>query len=131
MEHGANATELFAFVGGDRYGPPATTVRGIVIATARYGPSATTARLAPRQTLCTHPATLYRHHSLHAQTPHSWARLQRVPYCVCAQATRAAADMHASLAGRASSAAWRRRNATTAYNPNPNPHPLNLTLNLN
>ena len=28
MEHGANATELFAFVGGDRYGPPATTVRG-------------------------------------------------------------------------------------------------------
>ena len=49
MEHGANATELFAFVGGDRYGPPATTVRGIV--TARYGPSATTARLAPRLTL--------------------------------------------------------------------------------
>ena len=58
MEHGANATQLFAFVGGDRYGPPATTVRGIVTATARYGPSATTARLAPRQTLCTHPATL-------------------------------------------------------------------------
>ena len=35
MEHGANATELFAFVGGDRYGPPATTVRGY---SNRYGP---------------------------------------------------------------------------------------------
>jgi len=78
MAHGANASELFAFVGGGHYGPPATA-----------------APKALHRTLC----------SLCKPRPSR-------SYDPCVQATRVAADMHAPLAARTASAAWRRRNAT-------------------
>ena len=116
MEHGANATELFAFVGGDRYGPPATTVRGY---SNRYGPLRPVRHHgAPRASSNPGPVHTLQPLGITAcmHRPHTAGLGCSVCHilCVCAQVTRAAADMHASLAGRASSAAWRRRNATTA-----------------